>query len=116
VPYLYNVVKPRATHNVMISHPGEGDTFGFLLRDVRERSSVRQEDVADALNVSRTLITKWEAGKRKRPITGGDVEEALAEVLVGLIDDGSLQHLGRLEPQQQSLRPTRHPRWESRAR
>jgi transcriptional regulator with XRE-family HTH domain len=73
VPYLYNAVKPRATHNVMIFHPSDGDPFATLLQAARERRGLRQEDVADALGVSRTLITKWEAGLRKRPVTAADV-------------------------------------------
>lgn len=70
---MYHAVKPCATHFVMFFH-AEGNPFGSLLRELREREGLRQEDVADVLGVDRTLIAKWEKGDRKRPVTGKDIE------------------------------------------
>lgn len=68
----YHTVNPRDTQIVMIS-PAPNDRFALLLRDTRTLRDLAQEDVAQALGVDRSLVSQWERGVRKRPVTGEDV-------------------------------------------
>ena len=40
-------------------------TFGDRLRELRKERKLRQDDVADALNVSRQTISKYERDERE---------------------------------------------------
>lgn len=76
---LYTRVKHGATQNGMIS-PAGLNRLGLLIRERREVLGLRQEDVADQLNVDRSLVSQWERGDNKRPIATEDVNK-LAAVL-----------------------------------
>ena len=53
--------------------PVQPDRFGLLIRGARERLGRLQEDVADHLGVDRSLVSQWERGDRKRPVSVDDV-------------------------------------------
>lgn len=44
------------------------EDFGYRLKNRREALGMRREFVASEMNVSTSLVTKWESGERKFPI------------------------------------------------
>jgi transcriptional regulator with XRE-family HTH domain len=69
----------------MIS-PATGYRFGQLLRDARERRGLGQEDIAVALKVDRSLVSQWERGINKRPVSPDDVNRLSKLLDVTVLD------------------------------
>lgn len=61
------------------SNPGSVAINGFALRVIRERTGIKVQDLADALTVDRSYITKIELGTSKR--VGVDFYRRLLEHL-----------------------------------
>lgn len=55
-----------------------------MLRDLRVAQDLRQEDLADRLEVNQTLVSKVERGERRLDLV--ELQQYLAELGVALVD------------------------------
>ena len=74
--------------------PGEtpnGTKFAQRLRTVRNINRLTQDDLAQMLGTSRTVIAKWEMGKREPSLTGVvricNLFDVSADYMLGRVDE-----------------------------
>src|SRR4051812_48990410 len=67
-----NRILSTRAKGIPISRDAEDTTLGGMLRVARERSGLRQVEVADALGVPQSVVSKYESGER-----GVDVVELI---------------------------------------
>ena len=74
--------------------PGEtpnGTKFAQRLRTIRNINRLSQDDLAQMLGTSRTVIAKWEMGKREPSLTGVmricNLFDVSADYMLGRVDD-----------------------------
>lgn len=66
--------------------PAVRDRFGQLLKDARERADLSQEDIGQELGVDRSLVSQWERGDRKSPVSNEHVNRLSRLIRVPVLD------------------------------